>query len=185
MDPNKITTKVAEMVNAARDLAMESSNQQIYPVHLAIVMLEDGEGLAAQAVAKAGGDGAVLAALRTLKKAQVKLPSVSPQPDEVYISSELKKVFQSATKLQKTKGDSFLGEESGGWGVKACAGRPGGRFRGLCLWLGPGVGPEQGRAGLDRHLPCPVRGPAPHHMACWVCCARVWGVRGGGRHVVG
>ena len=48
MDPNKITAKVAEAVNAARDLALESNHQALTPVHLAVSMLEDGEGLARQ-----------------------------------------------------------------------------------------------------------------------------------------
>lgn len=36
-------------------------------------------------------------------------PTVEPAPDDVYLSNESKKVFQAATKLQKKKGDSYLG----------------------------------------------------------------------------
>lgn len=109
MDPKKITQKVAELVNAARDQALEASHQQITALHLAVVMVEDPEGVAAQAVSKAGGDGAVASFLRVLKKALVKQPSLDPPPDEAYLGNDLKKVFQNATKLMKAKGDSFLG----------------------------------------------------------------------------
>lgn len=110
MDPNKITSKVAEMVNAARDLALESSHQQITPSHLAIAMLDDRQGVPAQALARVGGEEAVASVLRVLKKGLVRQPAVDPPPDEAYLSNDLKKVFATATKLQKAKGDGFLGE---------------------------------------------------------------------------
>uniref|UniRef100_A0A1D1ZMI1 Clp R domain-containing protein n=2 Tax=Auxenochlorella protothecoides TaxID=3075 RepID=A0A1D1ZMI1_AUXPR len=109
MDPNKITSKVAEMVNAARDLALESSHQQITPSHLAIAMLDDRQGVPAQALARVGGEEAVASVLRVLKKGLVRQPAVDPPPDEAYLSNDLKKVFATATKLQKAKGDGFLG----------------------------------------------------------------------------
>ena len=35
---------------------------------------------------------------------------MEPPPDDVYLAEDLKKALQQATKLQKKKGDSFLGE---------------------------------------------------------------------------
>lgn len=58
MDPNKITQKVAEVVNAARDLAMEHSQQQLSPLHVAVALFDDPEGIAKQACA-GGGEGRV------------------------------------------------------------------------------------------------------------------------------
>ena len=37
---------------------------------------------------------------------------MEPPPDDVYLAADLKKALQQATKLQKKKGDSFLGERS-------------------------------------------------------------------------
>lgn len=37
------------------------------------------------------------------------MPSISPAPDGVFESSELRKVLQQASKLQKSRKDSFLG----------------------------------------------------------------------------
>jgi hypothetical protein len=46
-----------------------------------------------------------------LRKALVRQPAVQTGDEggEVYISAELKKALQAAGKLQKKKGDSFLG----------------------------------------------------------------------------
>lgn len=53
--------------------------------------------------------------LRLLRKQLVRLPVVSGDSDgEVYLSSDLKKALQAAVKLQKKKGDSFLGAHRAG-----------------------------------------------------------------------
>lgn len=51
-----LTQKVIEAINQANELAVENSHQQLTPVHLAIVLLEDAEGLAQQAVLKHGNE---------------------------------------------------------------------------------------------------------------------------------
>ena len=109
MDPNKLTQKVAEIVNAARDLALEDQHAQLVPLHLAVVMFEDAEGIAKQACVKAGNEGTYQSVVRLLRKALTRLPKVEPPPDEIYMGSDLKKCFSSASKIQKEKGDSFLG----------------------------------------------------------------------------
>lgn len=55
MDQN-VTQKAAEAINQAGSLALENSHQQLTPIHLAIVLLEDPEGLAQQAVLKHGNE---------------------------------------------------------------------------------------------------------------------------------
>lgn len=56
--------------------------------------------------------------LRVLRKAMVRLPAVQGGDggDDVFISADLKKALQAAQKLQKKKGDSFLGARVGGLG---------------------------------------------------------------------
>lgn len=49
MDPGKLTQKTTELINTARDLALEESQQQLTPLHLAIALFEDPEGIAKQA----------------------------------------------------------------------------------------------------------------------------------------
>lgn len=109
MDPNKLTQKVAEIVNAARDLALEEQQQALAPLHVAVVMFEDPEGIAKQAVVKAASEDSYRSVVRLLRKSLTRLPKMEPPPDEVYMGSDLKKAFSAATKLQKDKGDSYLG----------------------------------------------------------------------------
>ena len=109
MDPNKLTQKTAEVVNNARDLALEEQHQELHPVHVAIVMVEDPEGIAKHAILKQGGDAAYKSLMRLLRKRLVVLPKMEPAPTDVYLGNDLKKVFQSATKMMKKKEDSFMG----------------------------------------------------------------------------
>lgn len=111
MDPNKLTQKVAEIVNAARDLALEEQQQQLSPLHVAIVMFEDSEGIAKQACLKASNEDSYQSVVRQLRKNLTRLPKLEPAPDEVYMGSDLKKAFAAATKLQKEKEDTFLGKK--------------------------------------------------------------------------
>jgi ATP-dependent Clp protease ATP-binding subunit ClpB len=109
MDSNKLTQKVAEIVNAARDLALEEQQQQLAPLHLAIIMFEDPEGVAKQACIKASSEDTYRSVIRMLRRSLSRLPKVEPPPDEIFMGGDLKKTFSAATKLQKVKGDSFLG----------------------------------------------------------------------------
>lgn len=109
MDPNKLTQKVAEVVNAARDLALEEQHQSLEPLHLAIIMFEDPEGVGKQAVLKVANEESHKSVVRALRKALTKMPKIEPTPDEVYMGGDLKKAFTGASKIQKAKGDSFLG----------------------------------------------------------------------------
>lgn len=114
MDPNKLTQKVADLINAARDIALEEQNQELRPLHLAVVFFEDPEGVAKQAVLKAtnGNQDALQSLQRQLRRNVNKLPKQEPAPDEVFMGGELKKVFNAAVKLQKEKEDAYLGADT-------------------------------------------------------------------------
>lgn len=56
----KFTQKVESYLSAAAELAQESSHQQLSPVHLAIAMFEDPEGIGKQSAVKAGGECCVV-----------------------------------------------------------------------------------------------------------------------------
>lgn len=49
--------------------------------------------------------------LRVLKKKLVRLPTISPSPDQVELSNDTRKVLQAAVKLQKKRGDTYLGAD--------------------------------------------------------------------------
>jgi len=109
LDPKTWTRKTAEAIQRAQELAVEEQHQQLYPIHVGIALLEDQEGVAKQAVVKAGGDEAYKSFVRQLRKKLVTLPKVEPAPDEVYLGNDLRKVLQTAAKEQNKRGDSFLG----------------------------------------------------------------------------
>lgn len=111
MNPDKFTQKTGEIINRARELALDSSQQTLGALHVALVLFEDAEGVAKQAVLKLGGESAYKSVLRVLNRAQQAQPRVDPAPEEVFLAADLKKAFSTAAKLQKDKGDSFLGEQ--------------------------------------------------------------------------
>lgn len=44
LDPNKLTKKTADVINAAVELAKEEQHQQLHPLHLAVALYEDPNG---------------------------------------------------------------------------------------------------------------------------------------------
>ena len=109
MDGSKFTQKTNEALSSASELATERSHQQVTPLHVATALFEDAEGLAKTAVKKFDTNDTWRAILRVLNRKLVRLPSISPAPDEVFASSELRKCMQQASKLQKKRNDSYLG----------------------------------------------------------------------------
>jgi ATP-dependent Clp protease ATP-binding subunit ClpB len=97
MDPNKFTQKTLEALQKAQELAQDNSHQQVTPVHAAITLFEDPEGLAKQAVLRHSNDETLRSILRVLKKRLVRLPSVDPPPDQVSQTSKYR-LFSSARK---------------------------------------------------------------------------------------
>lgn len=108
-DQNKITAKAAEALNKAFGIAQEHQNQQIQPVHLASVLFEDPDGIARLAVTNIGGDETWRSVCRVLSRRVQQLPKVQPAPSEVTPSKDFRNLLASAAKIQKQKGDSFLG----------------------------------------------------------------------------
>ena len=109
MDPNKLTQKTLSVVNNAREIALELQNPELGCIHLAAALVDDEDGFARHALVKAGGDSAYTSFSRLVHRRLNAQAKVSPPPDDVYMSSALKKVFQEATAKMKKRGDSFLG----------------------------------------------------------------------------
>jgi ATP-dependent Clp protease ATP-binding subunit ClpB len=112
MDPSKFTQKVVAALSSAQELAQESSHAQLTPVHLAVVLFEDPEGIAKQAVLKVGNEETLKSIIRVLRKKLVRLPAISPAPDQVDLSNDMKKVLTAAGKAQKKNNDTYLGNDT-------------------------------------------------------------------------
>ncbi len=110
MNFENYTERSRGFVQSAQTLAMRSGHPQLTPEHLAKVLLDDKEGLAAGLIREAGGDPAI--ALQKIEATLAKLPSVEGSgAGQVYPSRELVRYFEQAEELADKAGDSFVTAE--------------------------------------------------------------------------
>ena len=110
MDFEKYTERSRGFVQAAQGVAQRSGHQQLVPLHLLKVLLDDKEGLAAGLIAAAGGSHA--AALEGVEGELARLPKVEGSgAGQVYLGQELARLFESAEKLAEKAGDKFVTAE--------------------------------------------------------------------------
>ncbi|GLC34379.1 hypothetical protein PLESTB_000735100 [Pleodorina starrii] len=111
-DPKKSTEKVNEVISASINLATEERHAILTPLHLAVVLFEEPQGIARSAAARVGGDEAWRSCIRVLRKRLSKLPRVDPAPDNVSPGRDLTKMLAAAAKAQKDRGDAYLGVDT-------------------------------------------------------------------------
>lgn len=106
MNPEHFTEKTTELISKAREFALDSAHVQMTPLHVALTLISDNEGLASQIFKKAGAD--INLAERALRKLFVRIPVQEPAPTDVSISQSFLHVLRNAQQLQKKQGDSHL-----------------------------------------------------------------------------
>ncbi|RYE43340.1 MAG: ATP-dependent chaperone ClpB [Hyphomicrobiales bacterium] len=106
MNIEKYTERARGFIQNAQQLALGQGHQQFAPIHLLKVLLDDDEGMAAGLISKAGGDARIARAETeaTLKK----IPKVSGDAGQLYLSRELARVFETAESAAQKAGDSFV-----------------------------------------------------------------------------
>ena len=110
MDFEKYTERSRGFIQSAQTLAQRRSHQQITPLHLLKVLLDDKEGLAANLMRAAAGDPA--RALRDVDAALDKLPKVEGSgAGQVYLAGETARLFDQAEQIAEKAGDSFVTAE--------------------------------------------------------------------------
>ncbi|HTT85670.1 MAG TPA: ATP-dependent chaperone ClpB [Rhizomicrobium sp.] len=110
MDIEKFTERARGFIQSAQGLAIRSHNQAIDPLHLLKVLMDDEEGLASRLIAAAGGRPDLVR--QQIETALGKVPRVDGSgAGQVYVSSELARVLDSAQELAKKAGDSFVTAE--------------------------------------------------------------------------
>ena len=110
MNFEQFTDRARGFVQSAQNLALREGHQQFSPDHLLKVLLDDNEGLAAGLIRKAGGDPK--AALNAVEAALAKRPKVSGGGSgQLYMASELARVFDSAEKIAEKAGDKYVTAE--------------------------------------------------------------------------
>ncbi|NBC34219.1 MAG: AAA family ATPase, partial [Alphaproteobacteria bacterium] len=107
MNFEKFTDRSRGFVQAAQSAALTRGHQQFTPEHLLKVLLDDEEGLAAGLIQAAGGDAR--RALAFTEQALDKQPKVEgPGGQQVYLTRELARIFDSAEQMAKKAGDGYV-----------------------------------------------------------------------------
>jgi ATP-dependent Clp protease ATP-binding subunit ClpB len=75
VDASKLTSRSVEVINAASTLAVNEGNPQVEPVHLAVALMRQEQGITPSLLAKTGAD--VAAVSRALDQALWNLPNAS------------------------------------------------------------------------------------------------------------
>ena len=106
MDMEKFTERSRGFLQAAQTIAIREGNQRVVPEHLLKALMDDDQGLAANLIARSGGDAQ--AVRRAVDETVAKLPKVSGGDGQVYVDTSLVRVMDEAQKSAKQAGDSFV-----------------------------------------------------------------------------
>src|SRR5579871_1142857 len=107
MDIEKFTERARGFVQAAQSLAVGEHHQQIVPLHVLKVLMDDEEGLASRLIAAAGGRPDIVR--QEIETALAKVPRVEGSgASQVYLAADASRILESAQELAKKGGDSFV-----------------------------------------------------------------------------
>ena len=109
MNAQNFTQKTLEAVQTAQSMAKENRNSYITPEHMLYALVDQDGGLIPTLFKRMGVD--CDAVLSELDGAIAALPKVGGDSSEVYMSSELSRVFTAAEKAAKSMGDEYLSVE--------------------------------------------------------------------------
>lgn len=108
MDSNKFTKNSVQAITLCKQIAEEYGNQEIRPVHLLYALL-DRDGLIVKILGRAGCDADEFTS--AVKSETEKLPKVSGDGLNSYLSAALNKVFINAEKLAVSLKDEYISVE--------------------------------------------------------------------------
>ena len=107
MNVEKFTDRAKGFIQSAQSLAMRDGNPQFNSLHMLKVLLDDNEGLVSGLIDRSGGNSRTV--LGATEDALAKLPKVSGSgAGQVYMASELARIFDASEKIAKKAGDSFV-----------------------------------------------------------------------------
>src|SRR5688572_12422369 len=106
MNIEKYTERSRGFIQSAQTIALGKGHQQFSPLHLLKVLIDDEEGMAAGLIERAGGNPKVVRA--EVEAALKRLPSVSGDGSQLFLSRELARVFDTAESAAQKAGDSFV-----------------------------------------------------------------------------
>ena len=107
MNIEKYTERARGFIQSAQALATREGHQQFTPEHILKVLLDDGEGLSAGLIDRAGGRSRE--ALFKTEAALAKLPKVAGSGTvQLYLTPITARLFDNAEKLAQKSGDSYV-----------------------------------------------------------------------------
>jgi ATP-dependent Clp protease ATP-binding subunit ClpB len=109
LDPNTFTEKSRTALVAAQELAQNHQHPQVEPIHLAVALFSDPDGLARRLADKVGANSKRVETV--LRRQLVELPSQNPAPTQLGFSQDLARLIQAAQQDQKKRGDSHVAIE--------------------------------------------------------------------------
>jgi ATP-dependent Clp protease ATP-binding subunit ClpB len=111
MDFNRFTEKLQDGVRAAQSIAQRNGQQQLEPEHLLVALIEQESGLAQSILLRA--DAKLENVHRRLMQEIDKFPKVSGSVpmDQIYITSRLQNLLQSAEREAKRLKDEYISVE--------------------------------------------------------------------------
>jgi len=110
MEFENYTERARGFIQSAQTFALKSNHQQLTPLHILKVLLEDNEGLATSLIGAAGGQAA--RAFEATNAAFYKLPKVEGAgAGQVYLAPDTARLFEQAEKLAEKNEDSFVSAE--------------------------------------------------------------------------
>ncbi|WP_338609096.1 ATP-dependent chaperone ClpB [Pelagibacterium nitratireducens] len=109
MNIEKYTERTRGFIQSAQQMALSRGHQQFTPLHILKVLVDDPEGMATGLIDRAGGNAQAVRA--GVEEGLKKLPSVSGDNGQIYLSRELARVFETAEAAAQKAGDSFVAVE--------------------------------------------------------------------------
>ncbi|MDP2780421.1 ATP-dependent chaperone ClpB [Devosia sp.] len=106
MNIEKYTERARGFIQSAQTMALGKGHQQFAPIHLLKVLLDDDQGMANGLIDRAGGDAK--SARAAVEAAMTKIPNVSGDGSQLYLSRELARVFDTAESAAQKAGDSYV-----------------------------------------------------------------------------
>ena len=109
MNIEKYTERTRGFIQSAQQLALSRGHQQFSPLHILKVLVDDPEGMATGLIERAGGNAQTVRA--GVEEGLKKIPTVSGDNGQIYLSRELARVFETAEAAAGKAGDSFVAVE--------------------------------------------------------------------------
>jgi ATP-dependent Clp protease ATP-binding subunit ClpB len=107
MQIEKYTDRLKTLVQAAQSLALRSGHQQLTPLHLLNVLLDDEERLAANLIEATGSPAAPV--IQAVDRELAKLPKIEGAgAGQIYLAPETARLFDQAEQLSQKAGDQFV-----------------------------------------------------------------------------